>query len=83
MNGCDYNTISLEMVCDCSGKGEGLCRSFGTGGLRCDSNCGECNYLRTLLSSFSPPHTIECDFIETGSVDGTSLLPSKAHETDF
>lgn len=44
-----------------------------------DSDCGECNYFRTLLSSSSPPHTIECDFIETGSVDGTSLLPSKAH----
>lgn len=34
MNGCDYNTMSVKMACDCSGKGVGLVGSSAAGALR-------------------------------------------------
>lgn len=81
MNGCDYNTMSLKMPCDCSGKGGLLLEREGSE--RCNSDSGECNYPRTLLPNSSPPHTIDCDLMEMGSVDGTSFPPSLVPQTDF
>lgn len=55
VKGSDYNTISLEMTCDCPGKWVGVLELEVS--VRCDSDSG--NQTHTV-----PTQTIDCDFIE-------------------